>query len=65
MESAEDSYEETVGILLDLKTSIARSAKDELNKYEIFHVVSHAVYLQSRPLRMRNNPLCSNLSAQR
>ena len=65
MESAEDSYEETVGILLDLKTSIARSAKDELNKYKIFCVVINAVHPQSCPLRIRNNPLCSNLSAQR
>ena len=50
MESAEDSYEETVGILLDLKTSIARSAKDELNKYRIFYVVINAVHPHSAVL---------------
>ena len=50
MESAEDSYEETVGILLDLKTSIARSAKDELNKYKIFCVVINAVHPHSAVL---------------
>lgn len=35
MESAEDSYEETVGILLDLKTSIARLLSKSLFPYNI------------------------------